>query len=113
MGQGTARGNSDGQIAAGLKTIKDHMPETYADIQKQAAGPRGNETYALVRRSLRGDANCFYAIEAGRVVGTPFDQAVTDPMAALMVRFGCTFLVIWPVEEGASAAPAATAERSI
>jgi len=83
-----------------LALIKDHMPMTYADIQAQAAGPRGKHTFALVRRGLRGDLGCFYAIEAGHVVGTPFGQSDMPPeLAVLMVGFGCKHLVMWPLLE--------------
>lgn len=81
----------DQQIAE----IKIHMPEVYKSIQAKAAEV-GKVAYALVRRGLRGEPNCFYAMERGRVVGTPF--SVTDiqaSVALLMVTFGVPFLVIW------------------
>ena len=84
-----------------LQIIKTCMPQTYASIRTRAAGDLGAEAYALVRRALRGEANCFYALEAGHVVGTPFsDRTVTDEVAGLMVRFGVGFLVMWPVQPG-------------
>jgi len=83
-------------VRDGLALIKDNMPRTYADIQAQAGGPRGRATFALVRRGLRGEANCFYAVEAGHVVGAPFNQNVTADAAAVMVQFGAEFVVMWP-----------------
>ena len=84
--------NVDQQIAA----IKQHMPAVYAAIKSKAEAV-GNDAYALVRRGLRGEANCFYAFERGRVVGTPFTVAGVMPMvAATMVEWGCAHVCIWP-----------------
>ena len=88
-------------VATGLALIKGSMPKTYANIQEQATGPLGRAAFALVRRALKGEANCFYAIEGGHVVGTPFDRPdLTDAVAATMVRFGSGFLTMWPMAEG-------------
>ena len=96
------KGTADEAIKRGLAVIKGHMPETYAAIQQHAAQSAG--TFALVRRGLSGEANCFYACEAGHVVGTPFDQAdVTDDVARLMVGFGCGLLVMWALPAPAAA----------
>ena len=83
-----------------IEEIKRFMPQTYAYI-KEKASELGNLAYALVRRSLAGEPNCFYAVEAGRVMGTPFSSGpVPDHVAALMVQFGCSFLCIYPSPEG-------------
>lgn len=73
------------------------MPETYKAIVERAKDTDlGRQAYALVRRGLRGEPNCFYAIEAGRVVGTPFNvQDVNAELARYMVQFGCSFLIMW------------------
>lgn len=84
--------------AAGIALIKTHMPQTYAAIQDKAAEV-GNVAYQWVRQACNGQPNRFYAVEAGHVVGTPFDQAVTADLAALMVQFGCGFLVLWPLPQ--------------
>lgn len=82
-------------VQARVQLIKAQMPETYAAIVAKASAI-GNEAYALVRRGLRGEPNCFYAMERGHVVGAPFDMAdVQAEMARYMVQFGCTFLVMW------------------
>lgn len=81
-----------------IAQIKAHMPEVYKSIQAKA-GSIGKPAFALVRRGLRGEANCFYAFEQGRVVGTPFTLAdVTRDIAQYMVTFGCTHVVIWAAE---------------
>lgn len=74
--------------------IKAHMPETYKSIQSMAA-EIGRDAYSLVRKGLRGESNCFYAIEAGRVMGTPFTLDVQRDVAQQMVRWGATHVVIW------------------
>ena len=87
-------------VEAGLRDIKAYMPDTYRSIQGKA-GEIGKAAYGLVRRSLAGQPNSFYAIERGRVVGTPFAQAdITADVAQLMVAFGCKALVIWAKPEG-------------
>ncbi|MFD1709076.1 hypothetical protein FVQ98_14590 [Ottowia sp. GY511] len=85
-------------VAKGLATIKAHMPQTYADIQAKAKGSLGNEAFALVRRSLRGEPNCFYAIEGGHVVGAPFmDMAANlEEVITLGLAFGIGFMIVWP-----------------
>lgn len=89
------------RVAASLETIKSHMPQTYAEIQAQARA-HGNVVFGDVRAGLRGVPDRFYAIEAGRVMGTPFSrQDVTAELALLMVQFGVSHLVVWPVRDGA------------
>lgn len=78
-----------------LQMIKTAMPLTYRSIQNKAA-QFGNDVYRLVRLGIRGQANCFWAMEGGRVVGTPF--ASTHPVAAVaaqgLVQFGCAHVCI-------------------
>ncbi|WP_284214576.1 MULTISPECIES: hypothetical protein [Comamonas] len=78
-----------------LLMIKTAMPQTYQAIQRKA-GQFGNDVYRLVRLGIRGQANCFYAWEGGRVVGTPF--ASTHPVMAVvaqgLVQFGCAHVCI-------------------
>lgn len=88
-----------------LAQIKNRMPQTYQAIQDKAADI-GPEAYAMVRRSLKGQPNCFYAVEGGRVVGKPFDMPdVTAQVAQLIVQFGNQCLCMWAVplkNEGAA-----------
>ena len=84
-------------VAAKIEEIKLHMPETYASIKAKAEAI-GNDAFVLVRRGLRGEANCFYSFEGGRVVGTPFAQGeITRDVAQYMVTFGCAHVCIWAV----------------
>ena len=79
-----------------VEDIRRHMPETYQSIQRRAVGGAA-DTFALVRLALRGEPDCFYAIERGRVAGTPFAlEGVTADVAAHMVQWGCTWVCIWP-----------------
>jgi hypothetical protein len=83
---------NEGEVLQMIKTV---MPLTYRSIQNKAA-QFGNDVYRLVRLGIRGQANCFWAMEGGRVVGTPF--ASTHPVAAVaaqgLVQFGCAHVCI-------------------
>lgn len=82
-------------VAAKIEEIKRHMPETYKAI-KAKAEVIGNEAFVLVRRGLRGEADCFYAFERGLVMGTPFALSeVARDVAQYMVTFGCDHVCIW------------------
>lgn len=84
-----------------LAEIKTHMPETYRAIQAKA-DQIGFGAFALVRRGLRGEPNCFYAVECGWVKGTAFAvQGVDVELAQYMVQFGCNFLIMWAPSPGA------------
>lgn len=79
------------EIEAQIADIKVHMPETYKTIQAKAA-EIGKQAYALVRAGLRGEPNRFWAMERGRVMGTPFNlMGMQEEVAVAMVRFGCTY----------------------
>lgn len=91
--QGTAM-TVDLQIA----NIKAHMPRVYQAIEAKANNI-GKLAFAWVRRGLRGEPNCFYAFEAGYVVGTPFNRADIMPeIARYMVQFGCDHIVVFADE---------------
>ncbi len=82
-------------VQARITLIKDCMPLTYQAIQDKAKSD-GKAAFALVRRALRGEPNCFYAIEAGHVVGAPFNlEGVGPEIAKLMCQFGFSHLVMW------------------
>lgn len=83
------------EVERRVAEIKAHMPRTYQAIQAKAA-EIGRDAYAHVRHGLAGAPNRFYAIEAGRVMGTPFDLPNVAPeLARLIVQFGCEFLIMW------------------
>jgi hypothetical protein len=90
------QGQAD-QVARGLHTIKTRMPKLYEAIQARAVSEPA--VYVLVRRGLRGEANCFYGCEAGHVVGTPFAGEAwvktTSFLKEQAVQFGLGFLVMW------------------
>lgn len=91
-------------VEEGLATIRAQMPETYKSVQAKAA-EIGKGAFGLVRRSLKGEANCFWACERGHVVGTPFkDQEITRDVAQLMVQFGSTFVCLWGRDAAAGGA---------
>lgn len=78
-----------------LRMIKTAMPQTYESIQRKAA-QLGNGVYSMVRRGVMGRPNCFWAMEGGQVVGTPF--ADSHPVAAVvaqsLVQFGSAHVCI-------------------
>lgn len=93
-------------VSAQIDEIKRFMPETYKAIKTKAADI-GNEAFVLVRRGLRGEPNQFYAFEAGRVVGTPFNLVdVNRDIAQIMVTFGCAHVCIWAEPTPAAAGAA-------
>lgn len=94
----------EAQVKAGLETIKGKMPETYRAVQAKAAEV-GKAAFGLVRRSIKGEANCFWACERGYVVGTPFhDNEIERDVAQLMVQFGASFVCIWAKQGGGNGA---------
>lgn len=92
-------------VAEQLAIIKGRMPETYKSIQARAQeSDLGKRAFALVRRGIRGEVNCFYAVEAGYVVGSPFNMPeIIGPVAELVLKFGCGFLIMWPEPQDCSA----------
>ncbi len=79
-----------------VEDIKANMPAVYAAIKAKAAQV-GNVAYELVRRGLRGEAGCFWALEGGWVVGTPFcDHPVMRHVDKALVEYGCAYVCIWP-----------------
>ena len=95
-------GTTEDRAKVGVELISSSMPQTYKAIKAKSA-EMGNAAYNLVRRGLRGEANCFWACERGHVVGTPFqeDTGINAEIARAMVSFGCTFVVVWPRDAAA------------
>jgi len=83
-----------------LQVIKTRMPNVRQAIEDKAA-QIGPEAFALVRRGLRGEPGCFYALEGGYVLGTPFGRG--DPrmaqVAEFLVAFGSAHVCIWPMTD--------------
>ena len=85
-------------VEAEIAVIRASMPSTYKAIQAKA-GVIGKQAFGLVRRAIRGEANCFYAIERGHVVGTPFTiPEINADVAQYMVQFGADQCCIWSAE---------------
>lgn len=80
-----------------LETMKQCMPRTMECIEDrvQHFGP---EARALVRRALRGERGCFYAIEGGHVMGNPvgLDGGTLQALGDHVVILGCSHVCIWP-----------------
>lgn len=89
---------SGADVQARLDEIKRHMPETYKAIQAKAT-EIGNAAFRFVRKGVSGEPNQFYAIEGGRVTGTPFDLGnVPEEIARFALQFGISFLIMWAPE---------------
>lgn len=86
---------SNAEIEQLVGEIRAYMPETYASIKAKAESI-GNQAFALVRAGLRGEPNKFWAMEKGRVMGTPFNLDIMAEVAKYMVSFGCAHVCIWP-----------------
>ncbi len=85
-------------VQARLQEIKAHMPETYKAIQAKSDAI-GKAAFGHVRRGVAGEPNRFYAVERGRVVGTPFNlPGVQDELARVILQWGCDFLIMWAPE---------------
>lgn len=85
-------------VAREIARIKQQMPNTYKAIQAKAAEPGGAQAYAWVRRALKGEPNCFFAVEGAQVAGVPFAvPGMMQDVLALMAQFGVPFGVIWPL----------------
>lgn len=95
---GTTTNGPAVDVQARLAEIKAHMPMTYAAVNEKAAAI-GGAAFRYLRQGIRGEANKFYAIEKGRVVGTPFDlPGVQEELARVIVQWGCEFLIMWAPE---------------
>jgi len=102
------RAKQPSEVDAQLEQIKRHMPMTYAAISDKAKAI-GPAAFRFVRQGVAGQPSRFYAVEAGRVVGTPFDlPGVSDEVARIVVQFGVSFLIMWAPE--AQATPVASVE---
>ena len=89
------RTDSASNVNALVQQIKSHMPNTYKTILEKST-TIGNEAFSLVRRGLRGEPNCFWAMEAGLVMGTPFNLVeVQRDIAQYMVTFGCAHVCVF------------------
>lgn len=89
-------------VEAAVAVIKAQMPTTYASIKAKAA-ELGPGAFAMVRRSLKGAPNQFWAMERGHVMGTPFsaDHPIQADVALALVQFGPVAVVIWGEPDGA------------
>lgn len=51
------------------------MPMTTEWVQRKRTELGKDHVDGCIRRAMEGEAGCFYAIEGGHVVGTPFPSA--------------------------------------
>jgi hypothetical protein len=92
--------SDEAQMLAYIKdcqqTIKTRMPNTYKSVLDESKKRGKDVVAALVSDAIRGKPNCFYAWEAGYVMGAPFNMPnLTGELAAQIVGFGVKHMVCW------------------
>lgn len=87
-------------VAEAIQRLRQKMPMAYAAVHEKAR-EIGDDAFALVRRAARGEPRCFYAVEAGQVVGTPWDLDLPTGVAELAARFGLSLVIMWGEPGGA------------
>jgi len=92
----TMAGNSEAErVAQQVAEIKATMPGIYQLILDKAEDI-GRPAYSLVRRSLAGEPNCFFAWDKRRAIGTPFSSpGVMHDTMRFMAEFGSPLGAIW------------------
>ena len=73
--------------------IRAHMPETYKAIQDKSK-KIGNAAFLLVRRGIRGEPNCFWAMENGGVVGAPIGSRIAAKLPGVVLRGLMSVLIL-------------------
>lgn len=75
---------SEVDLAARRAAIRNKMPKVYEAIQLRAK-EQGKGVFAQVTKGLRGEPNCFFAIEGVHVAGTPFvNHPIAEDVGALL-----------------------------
>lgn len=64
-----------GNEVSGKVDLRTQMPKTAQTVARWRAEWGDNHVTETIRRGMRGEPGHFYAVEAGHVVGTPFDWA--------------------------------------
>ena len=87
---------TDAEVEQAKALIKEKMPGVYENIQLNAKAI-GKDAFTWVRRGLQGEPDCFYAFEAGYVVGTPFNVQCEHWNLARrdVVCFGSGFVTVF------------------
>jgi hypothetical protein len=95
---GTA--NSASMEAA--KVLRESMPLTAAWMRQQRGRWKDNAFISdVVKRGIAGERNCFYAVENGHIVGTPFDWTERGSFIVSMSVFsGAKFLACYMAPDG-------------
>jgi hypothetical protein len=70
------------EIKSGRGTVRALMPETAGFLDVLRAEFGADEINGQIKLGMAGHSNCFYAVEAGRSIGTVFDPV--DPARAVV-----------------------------
>lgn len=84
---------------------RDLMPEVWKKIGEYRRQFGAAHVSDCIKRGMSGEPDCFYAFEAGHVVGTPFkaDPPLAD-YVKLSAALGGKFAVVIRLPEGATRA---------
>lgn len=66
-------GHMDNKDQAPKKPLKELMPKVAAMVAEKRRLWGDAHVTDVVNRGMKGERNCFYAFEAGHIVGAPFD----------------------------------------
>lgn len=77
-------------------SLKELMPKVASMVAERRRDWGDAHVTDAVNRGMKGEANCFYAFEAGRIVGTPFVGDVNfDHLAKVSAMLqGSAFMVM-------------------
>lgn len=77
-------------------TMKELMPKVAEMVAERRRDWGDAHVTDAVTRGMRGERNCFYAFENGRIVGTPFDHRFDlDAIAKMGAMLeGAAFMVM-------------------
>lgn len=85
----------DKQDPVPKKSLKELMPKVANMVAERRRLWGDAHVTDAVNRGMRGERNCFYAFEGGRVVGTPFDAELGfDAFAKLAASTGGAYMTM-------------------
>lgn len=79
--------------------LKAEMPKTADMVKRRRADWGVAYVNDCMKRGMAGEANCFYASEAGRSIGTPFTGPIGADVAWYLVTHGVDALCFFKTPE--------------
>lgn len=90
--------------AARKVDLRASMPKTADMVDRRRAEWGVEYVNHCIKRGLAGEANCFYASEAGHTLGTPFTGPVNEEVAWHMSTFGVDAMCFFKTPEATDGA---------